>query len=77
MKNKKHNDLSIYDLKECKKSLEEKYLYKYDIVEVKALYKQKRSFKMIFIIVRYPGLNQNLLKIPKNEWLIIIKEQMV
>lgn len=58
---KKHNDLSIYDLKECKKSLEEKYLYKYDIVEVKH-YINKSGVLNDFIIVDTPGLNQNLLK---------------
>lgn len=58
---KKQNDLSIYDLKECKKSLEEKYLYKYDIVEVKH-YINKSGVLNDFIIVDTPGLNQNLLK---------------
>lgn len=58
---KKNNDLSIYDLKECKKSLEEKYLYKYDIVEVKH-YINKSGVLNDFIIVDTPGLNQNLLK---------------
>lgn len=58
---KKNNDLSVYDLKDYKKSLEEQYLYKYDIVEVKH-YINKSGILNDFIIVDTPGLNQNLLK---------------
>lgn len=58
---KKNKDLNIYDLKEFKKSLEEKYLYKSNILEVKH-YINKSGVLNDFMVVDTPGLNQNLIR---------------
>ncbi|GAA0704161.1 hypothetical protein GCM10008904_11320 [Paraclostridium ghonii] len=58
---KKNKNLTINDLKDHKKSLEDKHLYKSDILEVRH-YINKSGILSHFIIVDTPGLNQNLLK---------------
>lgn len=58
---KKNKNLTINDLKDHKKSLEDKHLYKSDILEVRH-YINKSGILSDFIIVDTPGLNQNLLK---------------
>ena len=56
---KNSNKRSIDELKLHKKTLEDKYLYKSDIEEVK-YYINKNGILENFIIVDTPGLNQNL-----------------
>lgn len=58
---KKEKNISIYDLKQYKRELENKYLYKSKVKEVK-YYIKKVGILKDFIIVDTPGLNQSLLK---------------
>ncbi|MEG2983901.1 MAG: dynamin family protein [Peptostreptococcaceae bacterium] len=58
---KKRKKRNIDELKEYKKELEKKYLYKTNICEVR-YYINKKGILNDFIIVDTPGLNQSLLK---------------
>lgn len=60
-KYKRNNKVSIKELKEYKTNLEEKYLYKSDIIQFK-YYLKSDNILNDFIIVDTPGLNQTLLK---------------
>lgn len=58
---KNTKELNISDLKEYKKKLEEEYLYKSNITQIK-YYINKGNILDDFILVDTPGLNQTLLK---------------
>ncbi|MGL4911921.1 MAG: dynamin family protein [Romboutsia sp.] len=58
---KVQNKVSISELKEYKKKLEDTHLYKSKIVQIK-YYLKKQGLLNDFIIVDTPGLNQTLLK---------------
>ncbi len=60
-KYKINNKVSIKELKEYKTNLEERYLYKSDIIQFK-YYLKSDNILNDFIIVDTPGLNQTLLK---------------
>ena len=60
-KYKRNNKVSIKELKEYKTNLEERYLYKSDIIQFK-YYLKSDNILNDFIIVDTPGLNQTLLK---------------
>lgn len=62
---KKLKNLDIYNLKKYKNILEEKHLYKSDVVEVD-YYIKKNEILKDFIIVDTPGINQDLIKDTEN-----------